>query len=94
MADETSHDSGFRNASDRNEYSWTAQSGATGYEVVRSWSPDFNGACTFFATAGTSIVDTEQPTVGEGFYYLNRSTQPNPGSWGPDSTGQERTPGC
>jgi hypothetical protein len=93
-ADETSGNSGFHNPADKTEYSWTAQPGATGYEVARSTLADFSGACTTWATADTWVNDTVEPSPGEVFHYLNRPTAPNMGSWGQDSAGVERTSIC
>ena len=93
VTDETSGDSGFH-SSDKNEYSWTAQVGATLYEVARSSQPDLAGDCTVITTPLTYWTDTEQPASGVTYYYLNRPLDPNPGSWGVDSLGDERTGVC
>ncbi len=94
VIDETSGDSGFHNKSDRTEYSWTAQSGATKYQVVRSESPRFLSGCTKWDVTATKINDAVKPAAGKVFFYLNRPTLPRVGSWGQNSAGQERTGIC
>ena len=94
VADETSGNSGFFNPTDRNEYSWTAQSGATLYEVARSPERDFSVGCVSFTTADTFLVDTAQPLPGEVFHYLNRPIAPSAGSWGQQSDLSERLFSC
>jgi hypothetical protein len=92
--DETSGNSGFHNGSDKAEYSWQAQTGATGYQVERSTLPDFSAGCTRWETGGTSIRDEATPPTGQAWYYLNRPLTPNSGSWGLDSAGTERLGAC
>jgi hypothetical protein len=94
VTDETSGNSGFHNPADRNEYSWTAQQGATLYSVARSGIRDFSAECLTFTTSDTSWVDTEQPLQGEVFHYLNCPFAPHLGSWGMRSGGVERTAVC
>ena len=94
VIDETSGDSGFHNPNDRTEYSWTAQSGATMYQVVRSESPRFVSGCTKWDVTATKINDAARPSAGRVFFYLNRPTLPRVGSWGQNSAGQERTGIC
>jgi hypothetical protein len=93
IVDETSGNSGFHNAGDEDEYSWEAQAGATDYEVVRSSQPDFSSGCGFLTTPGTAIP-TDTPPAGIVHFYLNRPIAPFVGSWGQDSSGQERQPAC
>lgn len=93
-ADETTGDSGFHNPADKAEYSWPAQSGATGYQVERSTSPEFSAGCTRWDTAGSSIRDDLNPALGVTWYYLNRPLTPNSGSWGLNSAGTERLGTC
>jgi hypothetical protein len=93
-ADEISGTSGFHNATDKNEYSWTAQPGATLYEVVRSEFPDFSVGCTSIETTDPYWVDLEAPVEHGCHYYLNRALVPNVGSWGQDSSGAERVDLC
>ncbi len=94
VADETSEDSGFNNAANRDEYSWTAQSGATLYEVVRSTVKDFSTGCTVIQTSDAYWIDSEPLAEGSCYYYLNRPVAPNLGSWGQDSSGVERAGLC
>ena len=94
VPDEVGGVSGFRTASDRNEYSWDAQAGATGYEVRRSDDPTMPSPCAGVVTAATSWIDAASPAAGELYSYLVRSTAPNTGSWGADSAGVERTTVC
>lgn len=92
--DEISGTVGFHNLTDVNELSWTAQSGATSYEVARSTDPQFGSDCVVTPTTSTSWRDTEPVPSGVCFHYLVHSSQPNVGSWGADSEGVERTPTC
>jgi YD repeat-containing protein len=94
LVDEISGVCGFHNAADKNEFSWTTQGGATEYEVARSTSPDFSTACVTTTTTATFWSDPELPVSGEAFHYVVRSLLPNPGSWGADSAGTERTGIC
>jgi hypothetical protein len=94
IVDEISGSSGFHNPVDRDEFSWTAQTGATDYEVARSTDPRFAIDCVVHATVATYWEDGTPVPVGACFHYLVRSTQPNVGSWGADSEGVERTPVC
>ena len=95
LVDAMTGPSGFRNAADRDEYSWTGQPGATSYEVARSTVRDFSTGCTVVTTPLTYWVDAEIPLAGEVFHYLHRPLGPHIGSWGADSSGQERTnAGC
>lgn len=92
--DETSGDSGFHDQGDTTRYSWTAQAGATRYEVARSTSPAFDADCTAWETTDTFVVDAEEPSAGTAFFYLNRPLLPNAGSWGADSEAAERSGAC
>jgi hypothetical protein len=91
LIDETRTDSGFRNASDANEYVFFGQPGATEYEVVRSTSPDFTNDCVLTTTVEARLVDVAVPPSGTAYYYLNRSLTPNAGSWGAGAGGAERS---
>jgi len=73
---------------------WETQSGASGYEVLRSTTPDFSAACIQTPTAGTCWTDPAPPGPGETAYYLVRATSPFVGDWGFDSTGSPRIPAC
>jgi hypothetical protein len=94
IADEISAISGFHNAADKNEYSWTAQPGATLYEVARSTVPDFSTGCMLIQTTNPYWVDFELPGVNRCYYYLSRAVMPNLGSWGQYSSGVERDCVC
>ncbi len=94
LIDETSGNSGFHNPSDRNEYSWPPQAGATLYETARSDGPGFSLGCVVISTATTFLVDLDQPDPGQAFFYLNHAVAPNVGSWGQDSAGVERLNVC
>jgi hypothetical protein len=90
LVDEIVAQSGFRNLSDRNEFSWFAQPGGTAYEVARSDQPDFSAGCWLNTTSLNYWVDTEVPADGAVFHYLVRAVSPNAGSWGTNHLGVER----
>jgi len=92
--DETSGDSSFHDPASKVEYSWTAQPGATSYEVARSGTGDFSADCARWETAATSIVDAASPTPGSVFFYLNRPLTSFAGSWGQATSGAERSGLC
>jgi hypothetical protein len=94
VIDEISGDSGFYSADDKTEYSWTAQAGATGYEVARSSRPDFSVDCFTVTRTESFWTDAETPPGSGIYYYLVRALTPNAGSWGRDSAGVERVSGC
>jgi len=94
VIDEVSGVCGFHNVADKDEFSWPAQNGATGYEVARSTDPQFGGDCLGHATSDTYWDDGTPVPVDACFHYLVRSTQPNVGSWGADSTVLERMAVC
>ncbi len=77
-------------------FCWPAQTGASDYQAVRSPEPGFADDCHVFdATAENCIDDPASPGVGSAYFYLVRSaTPPPPGSWGQESSGDERTGGC
>ena len=85
---------GFHNPGDRNEFSWAAQPGATGYEVARATEFQSASDCIVVATSDTYWIDLDPVPDGICFRYLVRPTQPNLGSWGTDSAGVERTGVC
>jgi len=93
LVDEIAGVCGFHNPGDRNEFSWTAQTGATSYEVARSADPQFLSACTTVTTSETYWIDTEPMTAGACHYYLVRALAPYAGSWGENSD-MERTNVC
>ena len=94
LVDETSGESGFHDPSNRHEYSWPAQAGATQYEVARSLLADFSADCVTAVVTEPVWIDAVDPAVGDTFHYLNRPLAPFPGSWGEDSNAVERTVVC
>ncbi len=94
VTDELSGVSGFATAGDSTLFSWTPQTGATSYDVLRSTTPDFSSGCTLFSSSEPLIVDTELPADGIGFNYLVRPSAPYIESWGQMSDGSERIGGC
>jgi serine protease len=94
IVDETSGDSGFHNATDKTEYSWPAQAGATLYRVVRSSRRDFLSGCVGWNVGTNTLNDAAVPTPSGVYYYLNRPIAPHVGSWGVNSGGAERTGVC
>jgi N-acetylneuraminic acid mutarotase len=94
VIDEISGICGFHNPNDKAEFSWTAQEGATSYEVVRSSLPNLSGDCITVTRTETYWSDVEDPFQTVCHYYLVRALTPHLGSWGQDSTGIERTNIC
>ncbi len=94
LIDEIAATTGYNDGADRDKFSWTAQAGATMYEVSRSDSADFGGGCDLYTTSDTYLIDTEDPATEEAFYYLVRAMAPFVGSWGADSQGSERVISC
>jgi hypothetical protein len=92
--DEISGTSGFMSPGDKTRFEWTAQSGATSYDVVRSNTPGFSSGCMRFSTSQSFIVDPVAPHSGHIYYYLIRPSVPNVGSWGQSSDGTPRTVSC
>jgi len=91
---ETIGNSGFVTPGDKSNYSWPAQPGVTQYETRRSTTGTFLAPCVGITTTGTSWHDTEIPSPGEVFYYVNRPTLPQLGTWGWTTAGIERTTPC
>jgi hypothetical protein len=91
---ETIGDSGFHSLTDDRLYSWPAQEGVTQFQIKRSGTPTFSAGCVSATTAGTSWVDPEVPLPDAGFYYVNRPSAPQVGTFGWDSFGIERTSVC
>jgi CSLREA domain-containing protein len=91
MIDETTGNSGFHDPASKEEYSWPAQAGALSYEVWRASATSQDPPpilCT--PTSDPFIIDPATPSPGNTFFYLNRATSPHVGSWGRDSSGQDR----
>ncbi len=91
---ETIGKSGFNDPLDDSLYSWPAQAGVTQYQTRRSGSPAFAAPCAGITTTGTSWRDIEIPAPGAAFFYMNRPTAPQLGTWGWNSAGVERTTAC
>ena len=62
--------------------------------MIRGEAPDFSVGCTAFFTSSEFYVDLTVPGSGVTFYYLPRSIQPFLGSFGADSSGNERNIPC
>lgn len=74
---------------------WTAQAGATLYQIARSTASDFSVDCTTFTDPAPCFPDGGAlPPPGESFFYTVRTLSPLVGSWGADSMGAERTVSC
>ncbi len=86
----------FANPDDDDEITWPAQADATVYEIARyDGSPIPGTTCKIAGTTPqTTFVDPERPRPGEVYSYLVRVLAPQPGSWGQDSAGTDRTVSC
>ena len=77
------------------EVCWTAQAGATLYQIARSTAADFSADCTTFSDAAPCFPDgAPVPPPAGSFFYAVRTLSPRLGSWGMDSVGVERTVPC
>jgi len=94
LVDEIEGVCGFHDPEDKNEFSWTAQTGATSYEAARSADPRFLSGCTTVTTPETYWIDTEPVATGACHHYLVRALAPHPGSWGAGFPGPERAGIC
>ena len=95
IADEISGVCGFHDGSDDTELSWTAQTGATSYDVARSTAPDFSTDCVLWSgITADRIYDADEPASGTVFFYLVRAAAPIVGSWGQRSPAVERDFSC
>lgn len=93
--DETTGVSGFHSpTSQKTNYVWPPQQGATGYEVARSIRPEFSLGCGSVTTSAAHWTDPEVPASGQVFYYLVRPVSPFVGTWGARSSGVDRGPIC
>jgi N-acetylneuraminic acid mutarotase len=81
-------------AADKMTLAWTAQQGATSYQLVRSTAPDFTVSCSAWTSTSPSFQDLELPAQASAFYYVARAAAPFTGSWGKTSWGTERAPSC
>jgi hypothetical protein len=94
VTDEISGPTGFSTVASQLRFTWTPQSGATSYSVVRSATRGFSSGCTVFSTINAYIVDSVLPGPGSVFYYLVRPDAPHKGSWGAKGNGSPRVGGC
>ena len=94
LVDEITGECGFTDVGNPNSFCWSLQSGATLYQVVRSDQPSFPAGCAVYTTSANCVSDPDVPPRGVGYYYLVRALEPNPGSWGADSSGNERIGIC
>ncbi len=92
--DEISGTAGYFTAGDKARLSWSAQAGATEYQVARSSSPSFDGSVSCATTSATSWDDPAVPASQTSYFYLVRPLTPHPGSWGRRSSGIERGVAC
>jgi len=88
VIDEITGVCGFDNPGDKNEFSWTAQTGATSYEVARSADPQFSSGCTITTTSSIYWSDGDPVVSGVCHNYLVRVIAPNVGSWGENTAGE------
>jgi hypothetical protein len=84
---------GFCNPVNLNEFCWPADPGAVLYEAARSSFPWF-ADCIVIKTTETSWIDPTLLAPGRSLYYLERTFDPGPDSWGTDSLGNERMLSC
>ena len=63
----------------------------SGYDVARADVKTFAVGCFILPSASPQWVDTDDPSTGEGFYYLVRAASPFIGSWGANSDEVERS---
>ena len=92
--DEISGTSGFNAPADKEKFSWLTQPGAALYELARSERASFDPCLTIETTDVDFVVDPAVPAAGAAYYYLVRPISPHTGSWGLDSSGQERVMVC
>ena len=85
---------GFFDPAYKDRLSWTAQSGATNYQVARSIAPDFPADALCDQVPDSAIIDPTRPDPNVCLYFLVRAREPHAGSWGVDSEGVERTGIC
>jgi hypothetical protein len=93
MADEIEGVCGFHNAGDKNEFSWTAQTGATSYKVARCTSPAVH-LRLHYGNHLNDLLERRRSGTSGGLPSLPvRSLAPYVGSKGSGSSG-ERTGIC
>jgi hypothetical protein len=94
LVDDLSGIASFATLADPTRYSWTAQGGATSYQIARGNVPGFGAGCTTFTTASTFLLDPATPASKGAFYYLVRPFAPLVGSFGAASSGTPRAIPC
>lgn len=95
IVDEVTGPIGFYDAGNKNLLSWPAQPRAIRYQVVRATAATFDSGCTLFPFLTTPMLNDTAPVFpGVVNYYLVRSSYPNVGSWGLNSSGVERSVAC
>jgi hypothetical protein len=92
--DEISGLAGLYHPGDKSKLTWHVQGGASSYRVARADRPDFAGSCTMTLTPLGTLTDPAEPAPGMLFSYLVSAAAPHAGSWGTDSSGDERAVGC
>jgi len=90
LVDEISGRSGFRTPGDDFQFSCDPQIGATAYEFVWSSTPTLSSGCTLVGTSA-AMASIPNPPSGACFHVLVRSSAPRVGSWGADSSGNQRS---
>ena len=86
--------SGLATFSSATDLCWPNQAGATLYDVARSSTKTFS-SCSYLASSNSGCTtDAAVPSVGQIFFYLVRAASPFTGSWGTNSSGQERVLAC
>lgn len=78
---------------DKTTFTWTAQPGATTYEVAWSTAADFSSNCAQRYEITAQSTPSVSPAPGEVYFFLVRAVVPNVGSWGLGN-GIERTVPC
>ncbi len=94
MIDELSGSCGFESFASVSSFIWSAQQGATLYQVLRGDGGEFDGSCAYVTTPAARWDDPEEPAPGAAFYYVVRPLLSHGGSWGGDASGVERAPSC
>jgi hypothetical protein len=94
LVDEIENSIVYTDPVDKDTFCWNAQPGATEYEIARATDPTFATNCVSAVETEACHTDTDEPPLGEVFYYAVRASAPNVGSWGRGDSGQERVFSC
>jgi hypothetical protein len=95
LVDEMDNSLGFHDPNSKTLLSWNPQFPAKQYRLARAWNGEFTDHCQLFPIQeGTSRNDPGVPQPGKLLYYLVRAIGQHVGSWGADSSGQERDLPC